>query len=208
MRFEGYDLRNVPTSTGRADVIMRVMKSALFNPNGYNSNIAFILFPNSTFLSELSRYLNHPPLNFNGFMISTNSPFFTRISCKNASEHSLLKAFYSSCKNVDSTTQKNTLFDRLVDLNIYECTAFLANNDVDSYLLVEGGTLIKEFNLGIPKVPKKMCFILGDQKGFSHLELEQFSPKIKRISLGTTSYLSSTTITLVKWILWKNQIIS
>lgn len=208
LKFRGVDLQNVPTSTGRADMIIRVMKSALYLVHEYNPDMGLILFPNLTFLSELAEYHHMEKIDTKGFLISFRSPFFRSHPIQLISEHTLLEILYESFSSLFQETTKS-LFFKTTPLNFYENIEFLTEQGLKIFLLHEEGDLLDKGVLSsksVSKKPEKICFVLGDQIGYSDIDLEALPSQIKAVSLGKTSFLGSTTITLIKWLLWHKQL--
>ena len=197
LKLNQIDLQNVPTSTGRADVIIRVMKSILFQPTGYNPEMGLILFPNASFISALADY-HGDEMHTRGYLISSQSKLFQDESYLNASEHELLQQFYNSLLEKGNETQ-HSIFHKKITMNIYEYIQLLVDHGVSVYILHENGKLIRNFDN-----TKRTAFILGDQLGFTEVDVTKIHDSINPISLGSTSYLGSTTVSLLKWKIWKN----
>ncbi len=204
IKLDGYDLQNVPTSTGRADMLIRVMKNALYLPDKYNSKIGFLLFPNQKFLSELAQDLQIEDIKHKGFLISSKSQFFTNNPFKITSEHKLLQALYDSFLHPLEKSQ-DSLFSRKYLMNFHECISSLVEQGIPVYILHEEGSLIKNFDQLHNSEHERICIIVGDQVGFSDIDLEALPKKIIPLSLGKTSFLGSTTVTLIKWMIWFTQ---
>ncbi|MHA1111011.1 MAG: hypothetical protein ACTSRE_07900 [Promethearchaeota archaeon] len=204
IKFEGYDLQNVPTSTGRADMLIRVMKNALYLPNEYNSEMGFLLFPNHQFLLELQKELQIEYVEEKGFLISSKSNFFAKDPHIKVSEHELLQALYNSFEQL-AKPSKDSLFEKCFRLNFYECISSFVEQGIPIYFLNEEGTPIDTMDLFQNSEQEKICFVVGDQLGFSDIDLEALPKEITSISLGKTSFLGSTTISLIKWMIWLNQ---
>jgi tRNA pseudouridine-54 N-methylase len=204
LKLLGYDLQNVPTSTGRADMIIRVIKNALYLPNGYNSEMGVIIFPNRDFLSNLSKKLGNEDYTKKGFLITSKAPYFFKQAFKIASEHELLESFYNSFLNI----AENTMFYCSTSMNLYESMALFIQWGIPIFYLHEEGELIKNVGLFSKKKYNKMCFLIGDQIGFSEIDLQALPKEMTPISLGKTSYLGSTTVSLIKWIAWQNSFLA
>lgn len=203
IKFDGFDLQNVPTSTGRADMLIRVMKNALYLPDDYSSETGFFLFPNQQFLLELQQKLQVDTLSEKGFLISSRSNYFQKNSHKRVSEHELLLALYNSCINLVEPYE-GSLFDKCYPFTFHECISSFLEQGVPVYILQEEGTSIEKLSLFKKSEQEKICFVVGDQIGFSDFDLNALPKEIQPISLGKTPYLGSTTITLIKWIFWHN----
>ncbi len=199
LKLEGFDLQNVPTSTGRADVIIRAMKSVCFSPSGYNQDMGLLLFPNPMFLKEVANHHNLPKWDSKGFLVSSKSNLFQDLSFLQASEHMLLKEFYRSWFELDAGLS-NSIFHYQFSENLYETVEMLVNFGYSTYLLHEDGKIIKQFDNS-----RRTCFILGDQLGYTHIDSSRFPDSVEPISIGKNSYLSSTTVSLIKWMNWENQ---
>ena len=204
IKFKGYDFQNVPTSTGRADMLIRVMKNALYLPDQYNSEIGFFLFPNQQFLLELQQELQINTLEEKGFLISAKSNYFANNSYKTVSEHELLQVLYNSFLHVTAPT-KDSLFDKCYRSNFHKSISSLIELGFPVYFLNEEGTHVGKKDLFQNSEHGKICFVLGDQIGFSDIDQEALPKDITPISLGKTSFLGSTTITLIKWMIWLKQ---
>jgi tRNA pseudouridine-54 N-methylase len=202
LKFHGYDLQNVPTSTGRADMVIRVIKNALFLPNEYDSDMAVMLFPNPKFLSELQEHSKLKENPDKGYLISFKSAYFQNHPYEFSSEHVLLSILYSSFQNTQNI-HFNSLFSTSCKEDFYEFLWYLEDQGVSVYLLDETGKNIEKGNDFLGNSSKKVCFILGDQVGFSEINRELLPKTIIPISLGKTSHLGSTIITLIKWIIWQ-----
>ncbi len=208
IKFEGYDLENVPTSTGRADMLIRVIKNALYLPDDYNPEIGFLLFPNQQFLLEVQQKLQVDAIHERGFLISASSGYFAKNPPTTASEHELLQAFYNSFEQL-SQPSKDSMFDKCIKLNFYECIFSFVEQEIPVYILNEEGMPIENVDLfhntQQDRRCDKICLIVGDQIGFLDIDLEALPKSVIPISLGKTSFLGSTTITLVKWLIWHKQ---
>ncbi|TFG20553.1 MAG: hypothetical protein EU530_03035 [Promethearchaeota archaeon] len=204
IKFEGYDLHNVPTSTGRADMLIRVIKNTLYLPDDYNFEIGFLLFPNPQFLLEVQQKLQVDSLNEKGFLISAKSNYFTKNPYTIVSEHELLQALYNSFEQLTNPS-KESLFDKYIQLNFYECIFSFVEQGIPVYILSEEGTPLEYLNLFQNAQQDRVCFVVGDQIGFLNVDLEALPKSVFPISLGKTSFLGSTTITLIKWIIWHKQ---
>jgi tRNA pseudouridine-54 N-methylase len=203
IKIENYDLQNVPTSTGRADVVIRVMKSALFCPKGYNPEIGLLLFPNHDLLETLAQSNGNKPIESRAFLISSESPYFQTVSYRDFSEHTLLQALYDSFLDLDNDSHKS-LFHRQIPLDMYDCVKLIVKEKIAVFLLVENGKIIQNFDF-LHEIPsEKICFILGDQIGYSDIDITLFPQDVKQISIGSTSYLGSSTVNLIKWMIWKS----
>lgn len=196
IKFRDYDLTNVPTSTGRADMLIRVIRTIMYNKNTYESKMGLIFFPNANLLEELSEFSGGRDIN--SFLVCSRSSYFQNTPFKIPSEHELLTCFYESLMHLNQE-YSDSLFYQSYSMNIYECIDTLVNNGVKAYLLHENGRIIKSFD----KSPKKKCFLLGDQLGYNDMDFTRFPSTLEKISLGSTSYLGSSAITLIKWMLWE-----
>ena len=204
IKIKDYDLQNVPTSTGRADVVIRVMKSALFQPEGYNPEIGFLLFPNPALLEDTAHSTELKQLNSKAFLITSESQYFQSESYRDFSEHELLQALYDSFLLLDNDSH-NSLFHKQISSDIYECVNLLVEERIPVFLLHENGEVLENFNFLHDLSSEKICVILGDQVGYSDIDTTSFPPDVRHISIGNTSYLGSSTVTLLKWMIWKSR---
>jgi len=200
VKFKGYDLTNVPTSTGRADMLVRVIRNIIYSKNAFESKMGLVFFPNATFLAEVSEFSGLHDRN--AFLICPQSNYFQKSPFKISSEHELLNCFYESFLHLGDEFS-DSLFFRTYSMNFYECIDILIENGIKMYLLHENGRIIRDFD----ETTERMSFLLGDQFGYNDLDLARLSSKVEGISLGATSYLGSSAITLIKWMLWKAGII-
>lgn len=220
IKFKSYDLRNIPTSTGRADVLSRFIVTALLKPSPRPDSLNFHnyagvqIFFNEEFISELSQHLNdigksdtYRKLENFSVLITPKSPFFVHINQtgKNfLSEHEILEIFYKSLEEITNDEFKYSLFTEVKFGNINASLTEWVKNGRKIYLLVEEGSFnvmdAEDFYFDCRK--EDFVFIIGDQMGdhgISEGELEKQSSNINKISVGKQFQLASTVISLIKY---------
>lgn len=173
------NLKDLPGSAGRMDVLARCINSAFWLSYGIRKNVIF------------HTILHGEP----------NPPVYIRI------EGERLRKMAPDERNIAIFIKK--ALERMREDKEIESTpgVFVCkksfkelleeNKDKDFYLLTEGGKNIKEVNIG-----NKPFFFLGDYKDLKEKEKELlYKYKATPISLGKKSYLSSHCITIINWFL-------
>ncbi len=180
------NLKDLPGSAGRLDVLARCINSAFWLSYGIRKNVIFhtILYgkPN-------------PPvyIRIEGNKLRKMSPDERNIAIfiKKALERMV------DDREIESTpgvfVSKKSFFELLEE-----------NKDKDFYLLAEEGKHIKEV-----EISKKPFFFLGDYKDLEESEKNLlYEYGAIPISLGKKSYLSSHCIAIINWILDESYSIS
>jgi len=220
IKFKGYDLKNIPTSTGRADVLSRFIITALLKPSqrldslNFHNYAGVQIFFNEEFTLELSQHLNeigksdtYRKLEKFSVVITPKSPFFVnvnRIGKKFLSEHEILEVFYKSLEEITNNDFNNSLFTEVKFGNINASLLEWVKSRRKIYLLVEGESfnIMDSADFYFDGRKEDFVFMIGDQMGdfgISESELEKQSNYINKISVGREFQLASTVISLIKY---------
>ena len=220
IKFKGYNLKNIPTSTGRADVLSRFIITALLKPSqrldslNFHNYAGVQIFFNEEFTLELSQYLNeigkpdtYKKLEKFSVLITPKSPFFVHINQigkKFLSEHEILETFYKSLEEITNDEFKNSLFTEVKFGNFNASLIEWVENGRKIFLLAEEESfnIMDSADFYFDCRKEDFVFIIGDQMGdfgISEGELEKQSNYIDKISVGREFQLASTVISLIKY---------
>lgn len=207
MNFKGYDLKNVPSTTGRADVIARIIMNALCGPKSLNRDIGIWIFYNKKFLGELHEYFIskgvpcNQPSEFST-LIDINASFFKNNPSQTLlSEQKLLNVLYNSFENINNQNFQKSLFTKVIPLGNTTDIINKMESERKIYVLYEETSLdlLNNQELLSPK-QQKFLFFIGDQVGIEKC-FEFGLDKYSRVSLGIESQLASNIVLLIKYLL-------
>ena len=176
-----YNIKDIPGTSGRLDVISRCILSAILNGNDLEKNIQIWIF--------LEKY---------GTFVF-NSDLFTNESFPK-NEILLTDFFVEFIKK----TKKRKLYPetpldsvKYSSLGIFDAIKNFAEKKCKIYVLNEDGM---DFRMVFEELSptNNLLFILGDQSGdlLNNKELKKLN--LTNLSLGNRSYLASSTIRLIK----------
>jgi len=178
---DNYTIKDIPSSSGRLDVISRCIISALINDDVLEKNIQIHVF--------LEKY---------GTFIFYSNLFKNESFPKN---EILLTDFFVDF--IKKTNKQEKYFNNPLDsiiysnLDIFHAIKNFVKKKYKIYVLNENGMDFKKvFEELSPK--DNLLFILGDQSGdlLKNKELKKLN--LTNLSLGNRSYLASSTIRLIK----------
>ena len=176
-----YNIKDIPGSSGRLDVISRCILAALVGDNAFDEDIQVWVF-----LGKYGTYIfDSNVLNYDTF--PKNELMFT--------DHFVDLIRNSDLKN---NLESNPL--RLVSISekgISDILKELLNSNFKAYIMHENG---EDFfkNRNIYAQEKKMIFIVGNQSGDIMNIEEILTLDLPKFSLGKLSYLASSVIRLIK----------
>jgi hypothetical protein len=201
IKFEGYDFKNIPTSTGRADVVARFIQAVMCSPkgsNGSDSDMGVWILLNEKFISELNTYYSKKNTPFQPFscLVTSRSLFQgpslfqglaqseIKLESKTLlSEIEILKRLYSSFEKPSVNTQNTGMFEPQERFEFAEVVEYLQDQDYSCFILQENVEfdLLKTRRLRDlpanattpPYKNQKLAFIIGDQLGFLTSDLEE-----------------------------------
>jgi len=87
MKFDGYNLKDIPTSTGRADVVARFIQAVVCSPEGgnqegRNQDMGAWILLNDHILAELSAHFTKNSIRFQPFSCLITASSFSRVFSK------------------------------------------------------------------------------------------------------------------------------
>lgn len=167
-------------SSGRIDILLHSIISALFASNTYREDV------------ELHLFLMGPPNAPRHISISYEEE--NTISKKDLKK--LIEMCLRKCKpGITKEVHPGVFVD---DITIEK---FIKNNpEYDFYLLDATGQHIKEYrDSGDLKSCESPCFILGDHDGFDKQTKKYLKKNTNRLSLGTQVYFTSQAITIINY---------
>ena len=176
-----YNIKDIPGSSGRLDVISRCILSALTNGNVLEKNIQIWIF--------LDRY--------GTFVLDSNS-FNDENFPKN--ELQLADSFVTVIKkSINEEKYPETTLDSIEysNLSIFDAIKNFVEKKYKIYVLNENGM---DFRMVFEELGSEdnLLFIIGDQSGdlLHNNKLKKLN--LTNLSFGTRSYLASSTIRLIK----------
>ncbi|MHA1729754.1 MAG: hypothetical protein ACTSWY_13650 [Promethearchaeota archaeon] len=232
IKYKGYNWKNIPVSTGRADVLARVIIAALIKPplnNNFsennsiqsNNSCGIMIFPNNTFITELSDFLLSKNENKNGnklkqfsVMITLEALFFVKaISNEKTlfSELEILQALYKSFENINNPKYGNSIFSCICSGDILSSIENMMKKGRICYIFDENADedIFENKINGFKDISHKFVFLIGDQTGDLGLSEKQIDDllkrkridgkKVKKISIGKESQLASSVISFIKY---------
>ncbi|MFW9820805.1 MAG: hypothetical protein ACFFE5_14440 [Candidatus Thorarchaeota archaeon] len=180
VKIEKYNIKNIPGSSGRLDVISRCILAALIKNNNFEKNVQIWVF--------LDRY---------GTFIFSSDDF----NYKNFPKNEILFTDYF-VKVIQSLYIEDQLFNPLSavkksDMGIIEAIQHFKKLNYNIFILREQG---EDFfkKLSTIKEQEMNVFILGSQEDEFLNSEELRTLKISSLSFGDQSYLASSIIRLLK----------
>jgi tRNA (pseudouridine54-N1)-methyltransferase len=176
-----YNIKDIPGSSGRLDVISRCILSALLNGSIFEKNIQIW-----TFLD-----------NYGTYIFDSN---FLDIEYFPKNEILLAEYFVQFInKTKKGEKQPETPLDQVKysNLDIFDAIRNFIDLKYRIYVLKEKGA---DFRNEFSRLSSNdnLLFIVGDQSGDFIMSDELNSMNLTNLSLGTRSYLASSTIRLIK----------
>jgi tRNA (pseudouridine54-N1)-methyltransferase len=180
VELEKYNIKDIPGSSGRLDVISRCILAALIKSISFEKNIQIWVF-----LERYGTYIFSSD-NFNYEEFPKNEILFTDCFVR------FLKTLYSKDQpfNPLNTVKKS-------EMGFIEAIAHFKKSNYNIYLLQEQG---KDFfiHLSTIKEQQEIVFILGSQEDEFLNSEELLALKVSGLSFGDQSYLASSIIRLLK----------
>ena len=175
-----YNIKDIPGSSGRFDVISRCILSALLNGTNLEENIQIWIF-----LDNYGTYVFDSNC-FNNKHFPKNEILLT---------DSFVKLIRSKSKKVYTLPFGSI---KCVKLSIIDAVEDFVNKNYKTYVLNENGIdFLKEFQK--LRAEDDLLFIVGDQSGDILNSKELKKLKLTNLSLGNNrSYLASSVIRLIK----------
>lgn len=163
-------------SSGRIDILLHSIISALFSSNTFREGVQIHLF------------LMGPP----------NAPRHISIQYEqdNTISKKDLKTLIEMClRKCKTGEQKKVHPGVFVDNQTIE--KFIEENEHTYFVLDDYGSHIKTFKK--EKLQKNPCFILGDHEGFDKQTKKFLKKNTNRLSLGPQTYFTSQAITIINY---------
>ncbi len=181
VNIDKYNIKDVPGSSGRLDVISRCILSAILSNNDFERNIQIWVF-----LDNYGTFIFNPEI-FDYDTFPKNELFFTDYFVK----------FLQKNNN-----SEDSLFNRLSSIKVSKMNIIDAINhfkqlNYSLYILYEQGQDFFKVSSRIQE-EKNTVFIIGSQEDEFIYSKELSALKIPMISIGTQSYLASSVIRLLK----------
>lgn len=180
VKLDKYNIKDIPGSSGRLDVISRCVLAALIRNDNFDENIQIWIF-----LDHFGSFIFTPD-NFMYEEFPKNeillTDYFIDVIQKNFNEKQPL--------NPLSTLKKS-------NKGIVEAVKHFKKLNYTIYILQEQG---KDFftQFSIIKKQEKIVFIIGSQEDEFLNSEELLELKVSRLSFGDQSYLASSIIRLLK----------
>jgi tRNA (pseudouridine54-N1)-methyltransferase len=176
-----YNIKDIPGSSGRLDVISRCILSALLNENNLENNIQIWVF-----LDNYGTYIFNSDLfdeeNFPKNEICLTDCFVQFIN-----------------KMINEEEYPETPLDKIKysDTEVFDAIRDFIELNYKIFVLNEGGA---DFRNIFSRLNSKdnLLFIIGDQSGALPINDELKKMNLTNLSLGSRSYLASSTIRLIK----------
>lgn len=181
---DNYTIKNIPSSSGRLDVISRCILSALINDDVLEKNVQIYVF-----LEKYGTFIFRSNL-FNNESFPKNEILLT----------DLFVDFIKKTKKQENYF--NTQLDSIIhsNLDIFHAIKNFVKKKYKIYVLSENGIDFKKVFEELSS-KDKLLFILGDQSGdlLKNEELKKLN--LTNLSLSSRSYLASSTIKIVKMLI-------
>jgi tRNA (pseudouridine54-N1)-methyltransferase len=176
-----YNIKDIPGSSGRLDVISRCILAALLHKDGFESNFEIWVFLDNygTFIfnPELFDYSQFPKneLMFTDYFVS----YLIKLDSKDKLNHNPLNSIKTS------------------KMDILEAIGKFQKQNYKVFALKENG---EDFFKARSKIKEEnnVVFLIGSQEDEYLHSKELASLKIPTISMGTQSYLASSVIRLLR----------
>ncbi|MFX0046834.1 MAG: hypothetical protein ACFE8G_01575 [Candidatus Hermodarchaeota archaeon] len=178
---DNYTIKDIPSSSGRLDVISRCILSALINDDALEKNIQIHVFLDNygTFIFD-SNLFNNEYFPKNEILLTD---FFVDLIKKTKKQEKNFETPLASVK--------------YSELDIINAIKNFVEKKYKIYVLNENGI---DFKKVFEELSSKdnLLFILGDQSGDLVKNEELKKLNLTNLSLGNRSYLASSTIRLIK----------
>ncbi|MFX1447782.1 MAG: hypothetical protein ACFFCG_06560 [Promethearchaeota archaeon] len=178
---DNYTIKDIPSSSGRLDVISRCILSALINDDALEKNIQIHVFLDNygTFIFD-SNLFNNEYFPKNEILLTD---FFVDLIKKTKKQEKNFETPLASVK--------------YSELDIISAIKNFVEKKYKIYVLNENGI---DFKKVFEELSSKdnLLFILGDQSGDLVKNEELKKLNLTNLSLGNRSYLASSTIRLIK----------
>lgn len=174
-------IRDVPGTSGRLDVVCRILAATFRTVPQLNSNLRFLAILGGP---------PNPPLLLNVTSALEVSIPESELSCA-----LILKGLLHQYRTSGSIQQESWPHFSLTRQNFEETLQYAAKTAHRIYYLVENGDHFKNVKLDLSK---PLIFLLGDDRGLpSEHEALLSKYQVQRVSVGGQSYLGSQVVTLV-----------
>lgn len=186
VNIDKYNIKDIPGSSGRLDVISRCILAALIENDSFDRNIQIWVF-----LDRYGSFIFNPKF-FNDGDFLKNELRFTDYFVKFLQEyHTKSDKFFNPLSSIKDSK-----------MNILEAIRHFKKLNYSLYILCEQG---RDFFNILHKIREKenIVFIIGTQEDEFINSKELLALNISNISLGNQSYLASSVIRLLKLHLFK-----
>ncbi len=181
VKIDKYNIKDIPGSSGRLDVISRSILSAVLKDNELDKNVEIWVFLDNygTFIFDSNR--------FDDDMFPKNeillSDYFVDFILK---------------KNKPILLSENPLnIIKFAELDIFEALKNFIKKEFQIFVLNESGHDFFQYFCTLND-QSNLLFIIGDQSGELVNSQKLLDLNLMNISLGTQSYLASSVIRLIK----------
>ena len=180
VKVDNYNIKDIPGSSGRLDVISRCILATLIGNNHFEKDVQIWVFLDhyGTFIFS-SDYFNYKTFPKNELLFTDN----------------FVGVIQSLYKKDQSFNPLNTL--KKSNMDILDAIKHFKKLDYNIYILQEQG---KDFftQFSVIKRQEKIVFIIGSQEDEFLNSEELLTLKVSRLSFGNQSYLASSIIRLLK----------
>ncbi|NHJ19939.1 MAG: hypothetical protein EAX91_03260 [Candidatus Lokiarchaeota archaeon] len=175
-----YNIKDIPGSSGRLDVISRCVLSAILNEKEIEKDIQIWIFLDNygTYIFD-SNYLNNETFPKNEILLTDSFVGLIKNKTKTENHPKTLESVIYSEKSI---------FDAIRDFTKRNYKIYVLNESGNDYR--------KEFRK--LKSKDNLLFLIGDQSGDFLIDNELKKMNLTNLSLGHRSYLASSTIRLIK----------
>jgi tRNA (pseudouridine54-N1)-methyltransferase len=181
INIDKYNIKDIPGSSGRFDVISRCILAALLGNDNFDKNIQIWIF-----LDHYGTFIFSPEF-FNYEIFPKNELRFTDYFVKFLQEYHNTRE--QSLNPLSSIRESN--------MNIIEAINHFKKLNFNLYILCEQGQDLFKLLRNIQEKGNNV-FIIGSQEDEYLYSKELLALKIPMISIGNQSYLASTVIRLLK----------
>ncbi|MFX1366665.1 MAG: hypothetical protein ACFFCE_02290 [Promethearchaeota archaeon] len=181
VNIDNYNIKDIPGTSGRLDVISRCILAALLRKDSFERNIQIWIFFDhyGTFFFN-SKFFDYDFFPKNEILFSDYFVDFLRKFQINEDLHlNPLHAIRNS------------------KMNLIEAVSYFQESNYDIYILSEQGRDFFKI-LGTIKEKKNILFIIGSQEDEYIYSKELSTLNIPKICIGKQSYLASSVIRLLK----------
>ncbi|MFX1417842.1 MAG: hypothetical protein ACFE9N_02855 [Promethearchaeota archaeon] len=181
VNIDNYNIKNIPGSSGRLDVISRCVLATIIGSDGFDKNIQIWIF-----LGRYGTFIFNPDLfNFESFPKNELqfTDYFVRFLQK-----------YHNGKDKSLNPLNQIQYSKM---NIVEAIKYFQKFKYGFYVLFEKG---QDFFKLLHSIQEKenIVFIIGSQEDEYIYSKELLALKLPMISIGNQSYLASSVIRLLK----------